>query len=89
MITILNFAYYRKEDWDRFLASIDDRDKMPETWEEWHAKFLQAKINCVMAGARVADVVVDIDELIHYCKARGLKNDGEARAEFVQGGGRP
>lgn len=82
-MTIINFAYYRKEDWERFLASIDDREKMPETWEEWHEKFLQAKIMCAAQGMRVADVVVDIDELIHYCKVEGIKNDGKARAQFV------
>ena len=41
-----------------------------------------------MAGARVADVVVDIDLLSHYCRVRGIKNNGKARAEFVQGGGK-
>jgi hypothetical protein len=35
----INLAYYKKEDWDRFLTTIDDRDSMHKTWEEWHLAF--------------------------------------------------
>jgi hypothetical protein len=83
MITSLNMAYYREEDWERFLESIDDRDKVHDTWEEWHDEYLKAKTNIVLQGLKVTDWIVDIDELQAYCKDRGFKNTGEARAQFV------
>lgn len=43
LLKILNggtkIAYYQQKDWERFLEAIDDREKMPETWEEWHKEF--------------------------------------------------
>ena len=35
-------------------------------------------------GFEVIDIVVNLDELIEYCKLRGIKNDGSARSQFVQ-----
>ena len=79
----LKLAYYRKEDWMRFVASIDDRESMHDTWSEWHAAYLKAKSELIREGYMVRDVEIDIDELIEYCKLRGIKNDGKARSQFV------
>jgi hypothetical protein len=57
-------AYYRKEDWKRFLKSIDDRKSMHETWEEWHEAYSNAKKELILKGFSVKDVIIDIDELI-------------------------
>ena len=54
----VNLAYYREEDWERFLVSIDDRDSMHDTWKEWHSAYLNAKINLVLEGFTVNDFVV-------------------------------
>ena len=80
----VNLAYYREEDWERLLESIDDLDSMHDTWKEWHNAYLNAKVNLVLEEFTVNDCVVDIDELQTYCKRKGLKNDGKARSQFVQ-----
>ncbi len=41
----INLAYYRKQDWRKFLEMIDDRDSMHDTWKEWHKSYLIAKRN--------------------------------------------
>jgi len=76
-------AYYRKQDWERFLQMIDDKKSMHETWEEWLKSFEKIKSRCEEEGLIVKTVIVDIDELNHYCKIRGIKNDGKARSTFI------
>jgi hypothetical protein len=80
----IKLAYYRKKDWKRFIETIDDRERMHETWNEWHQAFLKLKQDFISRGFEVTAVKIDLNELIAYCKIRGIKNDGEARSEFVQ-----
>jgi len=79
----INLAYYKEEDWERFLESIDDKENMHDTWKDWHNVFLRIKKDLISHGFIVNDFVVEIDELQDYCKMRGIKNDGEARSQFV------
>ncbi len=83
---VINLAYYEKKDWEKFLNSIDDRDSMHDTWEEWHQAYLVLKTRFIMEGFVVHDFKVNIDDLIDYCKKRGIKNNGKARSQFVQQG---
>ena len=80
----VKLAYYRKNDWKRFIKIIDDRENMHDTWKEWHLDFLKMKRNLISSGFGVIDIEIDLDELINYCKSRGIKNDGKARSQFVQ-----
>ena len=80
----IKLAYYRKKDWKRFIKIIDDRESMHDTWNEWHKAFLKAKKDLISLGFEVEDIEIDLDELINYCKKRGIKNDGKARSQFVQ-----
>lgn len=80
---IANLAYYREEDWERFLNSIDDRDKMHDTWQEWHESYIKARNGLKAQGFKVRQIVIDIDELSKFCKDKGVKNTGQARSEFA------
>lgn len=80
---VLKFAYYRKEDWNRFLNMIDDRESMHDTWEEWHKAFEKSKKESIKQGFEVEVVSVDLDELAYYCLSRRIANDGKARSQFV------
>ncbi len=80
---MINLAFYKEKDWSRFLESIDDRDSMHDTWEEWHKAYQKTKKTLIEQGHIVNDYVVDIDELINYCTIRRIKNDGKARSQFV------
>ena len=83
MVENINMAYYRKEDWNRFISSADDKENLHATWEEWHASYMKAKMHLTLKGLIIQDFVVDIDELNAYCKRKGIKNDGKARSQFV------
>lgn len=80
----IKLAYYKKQDWKRFTEIIDDRQSMHDTWKEWHKAFLKLKNNFISQGFEVVEIEVDLDELIQYCQLNGIKNDGSARAKFVQ-----
>ena len=83
-MTEVRLAYYRKEDWNRFLMIIADRKSMHDSWDEWLDAFENAKLDLITQGYTVIDIVMDLDELIEYCKLKGIKNDGKARSQFVQ-----
>jgi len=83
MIASINLAFYNEKDWQRFLESIDDRESMHDTWKDWHNAYIKSKKELISQGFHVNDFDVDIDELIDYCKIRGIKNDGKARSQFV------
>jgi hypothetical protein len=83
MKQILNVAYYREEDWKRFLDSIDDRNSMHETWHEWHEAYLKTLNGLKAKGFKVRQITVDLDELQQYCREKGIKNTGQSRSQFV------
>ncbi len=83
MITELNFAVYKKEDWQKFLEIADDRQNLHDTWEEWYAEFSERKLMFVRQGYLVRDITIDLDDLIKYCKKHNVKNDGKTRSIYV------
>ena len=83
MIMEINLAYYNQKDWKRFLELIDDRDSMFDTWEDWYKTYKKTKKKLITHGYKVNDIIIDIDELIMYCKLSGLKNNGTTRSKFV------
>lgn len=79
----INLAYYRKKDWKRFIALIDDKESMHDNWKDWNKAYLKTKKELTFQGFIVNDFVVNLNELKKYCIANNLKIDGKARAQFV------
>jgi hypothetical protein len=84
MTNNVNIAYYEKKDWEYFLSIIDDRESMHESWDDWFNAFSKLKAQLVADGFVVKEVPINITELIDYCRNRKIKNDGNARSQFVQ-----
>jgi hypothetical protein len=80
----VKLAYYRKKDWEKFISMIDDRESMHDNWKDWHKTFLKTKSNLIAQGFTVSEVEIDLNELAQYCQFRRIKNDGQARSQFVQ-----
>jgi hypothetical protein len=83
-MTRANLAYYKEKDWKRFIELADDRESLHDNWKDWHKSFLKVKKDLISQGFDVVDIVIDLDELIIFCKIRGIKNNGKARSQFVQ-----
>ncbi|MDD3721882.1 MAG: hypothetical protein PHW92_05240 [Lutibacter sp.] len=84
-MTRVRLAYYREKDWKRFIdLADDDRESLHDNWKDWHKSFLKVKKSLISQGFGVVDIEIDLDELMAFCKIRGIKNDGKARSQFVQ-----
>jgi hypothetical protein len=80
---VMGVAIYLPYQWDRLLATAEDRDKLEGTWEEWRAVLDESERNMRSIGIEPIEVVVDMDEFEKYCAKRGLSNVGGTRAEYV------
>jgi len=83
MIRKVNIAYYRKVDWKRFIESIDDKESIHDTGEDWHLSFINAKINLIFQEYVIKEVITDVDKLKDYCRKNGLKNISKTRSQYV------
>ena len=84
MISPVNLAYYEKKDWGYLLSIIDDREIMPEEWDDWFKQYTKLKAQLIAKGFFVREITINVSELIEYCNERKIKINGEARARFVQ-----
>jgi len=64
----VNLASYRKEDWKRFTESAEDMEKLHNTWDEWRKSLTDLKVRLEIQGFTVMEEIVDIDDLIEYCR---------------------
>lgn len=53
------------------------------TWEEWLQTREKAKFDLALAGMLVADIPVEVDELLKYCLLENIPLDSSARAGYV------
>jgi hypothetical protein len=83
MAVAVNLACYKEEDWERFVKTADDPEKLHDTWKDWHNSYLSVKMRFISEGYFVRDVVIDIDDLLNFCKSKGIKNTTSARSKFV------
>lgn len=79
----VNLAYYSKKDWQKFVASAEDKTSLHDNWKEWHKDFNRTRKRLENEGFVVHAVPVDIDALNQYLSIRGLKNVGSNRSKYV------
>ena len=80
---LFGLATYREKDWERLREISSDKDKMNKTYKSWKKEYNKLKKYLQENGIKTIKVLVDIDELIDYCKRNGLENNAKARAKFV------
>jgi len=81
--TVMGYAWYRAEQWDRLREVAVDRDKLAETHAEWVASAEESLREMRKRGIHADKVEVDVEELLTWCKARDLKVDSGARAQYA------
>ncbi|HEV3122330.1 MAG TPA: hypothetical protein VGY53_10520, partial [Isosphaeraceae bacterium] len=77
------FAWYDHAQYQRLLGVADDRDELDDTFDDWHRVALRALKEFSRQGFAVQKVLVDVEELVLWCKEQGYKNDSEARTRYV------
>jgi hypothetical protein len=80
--TVFSIGFYQREQWPLLLETADDRHVIEDTYDEWKLSVEKSLKNIRAAGIEPLRVDVDVNELLAWCKAQGLKNTGAARAEL-------
>lgn len=81
--TPVGLAWYTRESWDRLVEVADDRAALDDSFEEWERQALSALRKFRASGLDIHKVMIDIDALAAWCRAKGHKINGAARAEFA------
>lgn len=79
----LGIAMYRPEDWARLRRIAADSEALERTWTERCQTVVKLESEMRAAGIEYEPVLVDLDELVRFCREHELENNGEARASFV------
>ena len=80
---IVGIAKYRTEDWERLQEISDDKDQLEDTWFEWKDSIHRFEDDLRQRGIDYEEIMIDLDELIEYCRRQGLKIDSESRSRFT------
>jgi hypothetical protein len=75
-------AWFRREDYERIRAIMDDGDKPPPAFDDWEMKAKEQLSQAAAAGVTIKPVIVDPDKFLAYCEARNLSKRG--RRELAQ-----
>lgn len=75
-------AWYREADYLAILAVMEDRDKLPATWRQWHQLAEQAEARIQRQGVLAVRVLIEPGPFLDWCEARGLHVDAQARMRF-------
>ena len=88
MAAAMFFLAPRREDYERFLATMVDRDELPQTFEEWERAIGRKLADFKAQGVIVKPVTFDAEEFVAFCLARNLPCGDQARAHFAAEAGR-
>ena len=81
--TKFGFAWYRPEQWSRLREVSADCEELEETFAEWEALAEQTLRSLRAQGMNVDKVMIDVEELLVWCKDRGLPVNASARSHYV------
>ena len=82
-IRAAGIPWYRREDYPRILAVMEDAHLLPATWEEWFKNAKQIRDNLRRPGMIVEQVAIDPDSFATWGGARGLHINAQARTAFA------
>jgi len=80
---IVGIAIYSMEDWERLRKISDDKGQLEDTWLEWIYSFRRFEDDLRQRGIEYEDILIDLDELIEYCRIQGLRINSESRSRFT------
>ena len=80
---MVGIGFYRREQWPLLLDAADDSHILEKTYDEW-LDVVDTSIDAIKAhGLEPKLVDVDVDQLISFCRKEGIRNDAEARSQYI------
>lgn len=76
-------AWYKPNQWSRLREISEDRNQLEETYREWQDYAEQALKDFAARGGLLEKVTVDTEELLAWCKERGLKVNAKSRSLYA------
>ena len=80
---LIGVCWYRQDQYERFLASADDRDALEDRWADWQVTAERVLRQYRARGLNIRKVEIDLGDLLAYCRAEGRPNDGAAPSAYV------
>ena len=80
---VTGFAWFDKEQWQRLAEIAEDREVLDDSFETWERNALHALRNIERQGQRVEKVYVNVDELVSWCREKGVPVISKFRADYV------
>jgi len=74
---------YLPYQWSRLVATAEDANEFPHTWEEWNKLYQKRKLELESLGKNFTEVTFDLDAFETFCQERGLKNNRDSRALYM------
>jgi hypothetical protein len=79
----IGIGWYTPESYRELLAIADDRDALPDTFEEWEKQARKTLFIMRGDGHEPEQVFLKIAELRAWCMKKRLPINGKTRASFV------
>lgn len=81
---IIGLAWYKPNQWARLIEVSEDADRLEQTFLEWFEPASKRYNEMVRSKLQVRKIAVDVEELIEWCKRRGLPVSAASRALYVK-----
>jgi len=80
---VVGVAWFDRKQWKRLTETVEDRNELDDTYEEWQKSALKAVRMIERQGQVVEMVHVEVESLVSWCTENGLPVNGKSRAEYV------
>lgn len=80
---VTGICWYSAEQWPRLREVVADPGELEETHEEWLTMMKRSLRSFREAGIRYQLVDIDVEELVSWCKRKGIPINGSSRAEYA------
>ena len=81
--TPLAIPWFRADDYARCREMMDDRDRLPPTFEEWE-RTARARLDGLSGFGQSLEIVeIDSDGFAAFCAAQGVRPNGTARNAYA------
>ena len=81
-VRAVGIGWYYRQDYRRILEIMEDADKLPATYDQWLKSAETGERELKRAGHIVVRAVIEPEEFLAWCRARGLNVDAKARMQW-------
>jgi hypothetical protein len=80
---VVGIGFYKREQWQRLRDTAVDSDILESAYDSW-LDILDSSVERIRAHGLEPELIdIDVEDLLAFCKARGLVNAAGARSKFI------